>query len=282
MTAPFQDILHATDLSPDGDGAFRAALAIALSAPGRLSIVHSEQLHGRAGHQWTGFPHVRATLAAWGRLPADAPASAVSETLGLEVEKIDIAGGDLVRGVGHFLDERGCDLVVMATHGEQGPAGWPRPSQSRAIAAAIRTPSLFIPVSGLGLVDLLTGKTEIRNVLVPVDSQPRADAALAAAVDLAGQLGCTGAIFHLLHVGRDWPMVVLPPSLTEGAVGRVQQVRKDGPVAQTILDAADEITADLIVMATEGRHGILDALRGSVTEQVVRRTRRPVLAVPAV
>ncbi|TMA83757.1 MAG: universal stress protein [Deltaproteobacteria bacterium] len=39
--------------------------------------------------------------------------------------------------------------------------------------------------------------------------------------------------------------------------------------------------ADLIVMATEGRHGVVDALRGSVTERVVRDAPCPVLAVPA-
>ena len=39
--------------------------------------------------------------------------------------------------------------------------------------------------------------------------------------------------------------------------------------------------ADLIVMATEGRHGVIDAMRGSVTERVVRGAPCPVLAVPA-
>ncbi|HEX2928596.1 MAG TPA: universal stress protein [Candidatus Binatia bacterium] len=34
-------------------------------------------------------------------------------------------------------------------------------------------------------------------------------------------------------------------------------------------------------MATEGRHGFVDAVRGSVTEQVVRGAPCPVLAVPA-
>ncbi len=281
MTPPFRDILHATDLTADGDSAFRAALAIALSGPGSLSVVHSESHSGRAGHQWTGFPQVRATLAEWGRLPHDAPATAVSETLGLQVAKVDIGGGDLVRGVGHFLDRQACDLVVMATHGADGPAGWPRQSQAQAIAAAIRTPSLFIPVAGAGLADPLSGRISLRQVLVPVDSMPRADAALAAAFDLARQLGCDEAIFHLLHVGPDWPVLNLPPGLTEGPTGRVRQMRAEGPVASAILTAADEAAADLIVMATVGRHGILDALRGSVTEQVVRATRRPVLAVPA-
>jgi nucleotide-binding universal stress UspA family protein len=41
-----------------------------------------------------------------------------------------------------------------------------------------------------------------------------------------------------------------------------------GDVVAAILAAAEK--TDLIVMATEGRHGIFDALRGSVTERVVR------------
>ena len=58
-----------------------------------------------------------------------------------------------------------------------------------------------------------------------------------------------------------------------------KELRRKGDVAPTILDAARD--ADLIVMATEGRHGVVDALRGSVTERVVRGASCPVLAVPA-
>jgi nucleotide-binding universal stress UspA family protein len=35
-------------------------------------------------------------------------------------------------------------------------------------------------------------------------------------------------------------------------------------------------------MATEGRQGFVDAVRGSVTERVVRGAPCPVLAVPAI
>jgi nucleotide-binding universal stress UspA family protein len=48
-----------------------------------------------------------------------------------------------------------------------------------------------------------------------------------------------------------------------------------------IVAAADTWAADLIVMATAGHSGVLDALRGSTTERVLRRARCPVLAVPA-
>ena len=54
-----------------------------------------------------------------------------------------------------------------------------------------------------------------------------------------------------------------------------------GPVVDAITAEADATDADLVVMTTEGRHGFLDALRGSTTEAVLRRANRPLLAVPA-
>ena len=70
-----------------------------------------------------------------------------------------------------------------------------------------------------------------------------------------------------------------PPESTEVATVR-EELRRKGDVAPTILDVARNV--DLIVMATEGRHGVVDAMRGSVTERVVRDAPCPVLAVPAI
>ena len=52
-------------------------------------------------------------------------------------------------------------------------------------------------------------------------------------------------------------------------------------MAAGIIDTADELDAELIVMATRGHDSLLDALRGSTTEQVLRNSGRAVLAVPA-
>ena len=56
-------------------------------------------------------------------------------------------------------------------------------------------------------------------------------------------------------------------------------MQRSGDVVTEILESAQH--ADLTIMATEGRHGAFDALRGSVTERVVRGAPCPVLAVPA-
>jgi universal stress protein A len=53
-----------------------------------------------------------------------------------------------------------------------------------------------------------------------------------------------------------------------------------GKPAEEILTFADENAVDLIVMGTHGRTGLAHLLAGSVTERVVRSSKRPVLTVP--
>jgi nucleotide-binding universal stress UspA family protein len=52
-----------------------------------------------------------------------------------------------------------------------------------------------------------------------------------------------------------------------------------GETASSILDAAEEVHADLIVVGTHGRTGALHILLGSVAEKVLRHARCPVMAV---
>jgi nucleotide-binding universal stress UspA family protein len=57
-------------------------------------------------------------------------------------------------------------------------------------------------------------------------------------------------------------------------------MNREGDVIDTILDTAGATEADLIVMTTDGRHGFLDALRGSHSERVLRQAPCPVLVLP--
>jgi nucleotide-binding universal stress UspA family protein len=58
-------------------------------------------------------------------------------------------------------------------------------------------------------------------------------------------------------------------------------VAKAGEPTETILRTASELSADLIVMTTDGPDGFLDALRGSTSERVLRKARCPVANLPA-
>jgi nucleotide-binding universal stress UspA family protein len=54
---------------------------------------------------------------------------------------------------------------------------------------------------------------------------------------------------------------------------------KKGNPADVILDVANEMKCDLIVMGTHGRRGLVDAVTGSTTRRVVHRSAIPVLVV---
>lgn len=54
-----------------------------------------------------------------------------------------------------------------------------------------------------------------------------------------------------------------------------------GPTVQTILEEADRHDADLIVMGSHGHGTLYQMIVGSVSEGVLRKTRCPVLLVPA-
>jgi nucleotide-binding universal stress UspA family protein len=54
-----------------------------------------------------------------------------------------------------------------------------------------------------------------------------------------------------------------------------------GHAAEEILNQADTVNADLIVMGTHGHGAMYNLVVGSATEAVLKRSTRPVLLVPA-
>jgi hypothetical protein len=96
---------------------------------------------------------------------------------------------------------------------------------------------------------------------------------------MAYRLNCPGGVFTLLHVGeaRDMPDV-----LCSDVTGwQWNTLIRQGDVVDMICQTALDIEADLIAMTTDGRNGFLDALRGSHSERILRRTPCPLLTIPA-
>lgn len=269
-------ILHPTDFSPESELAFVHALKLALAARGDFSIVHIDLDRDPGNNAWTDFPAVRERLAAWNLLEPGAPSAAVADQLHINVRKFALGCTNALEGVLGLLKRHPTDMVVLANRTYEGVDRWRHASVSEPLARKTGVPTLFLPQGARGFVDPVTGDVRLRRILIPVDDRPGPEEAMILARTLADGLGAQDAEITLLHVGEDWPSTLGAPK-TDG-YGRLE---KAGPVVDAILEAADEIEADLIVMATAGHDGILDALRGSTTEQVLRRARRALIAVPA-
>ena len=273
-----RSVLHPTDFSPASDRAFAHALAIALLRQTDFTILHVSP-EKTSNIDWTRFPSVRQTLEQWGLLEAGSPQSAVFDELRVRVKKAAVQNRRPVRATANFLDHEAADLIVLATEGREGLSRWINRSDAEAMARWSRTMTLFVPAGAKrGLVSLEDGDFSFKNILVPVDMTPDCAAAVEFARRAAEILGDGNVAITLLHVGDSQPTT---PALDEGPGWTWHtELRQGEPVAE-ILSSADRHVADLIVMATAGQDGVLDALRGSTTEKVLRRVPCPLLAVPA-
>ena len=179
-----------------------------------------------------------------------------------------------------FLKRHPADFIVLATRQDKGRVRWLQKSISKPIARKSQIATLFIPQGVKGFVSKFDGSVSLSRILIPIAQTPRAQLAIQAAVRTAVRLNCPKGVFTLLHVGDEETMPVVRCPTVPG--WQWEKVIEKREVLESILGTAKAMKADLIVMATEGRHGFLDALRGSQTEQVIAQARCPVLAVPTV
>jgi nucleotide-binding universal stress UspA family protein len=137
------------------------------------------------------------------------------------------------------------------------------------------------------------------RILVPLDGSPLAEMALPKAFELLSD--GPGATLILLRAAEATTLPGIDP--IEAQVGVVREaesylaavadrLREQGvtrvvrsvwysSAAKAIVEVARVRGVDVIVMSTHGRSGLRRALRGSVAESVMHRTRTPILLVSA-
>jgi nucleotide-binding universal stress UspA family protein len=270
-------IFHPTDFSDTSAVAFAHALKFATLEHGRLTILHTED--DAQEQHWSEFPRVRQTLERWNILPMQASKEAFAE-IGLQVEKISATSKNTEESILHYLHKHPHDFVVLATHQYHGLERLTHKTIAESVARRSGEMTLFIPEGVDGFVSLTDGAVNLKHILIPVDHTPPPQIAMAAAASIAALLDCSEVLFTVLHIGpsRHFPAV----KTYAGDHWRWEATLEYGDIEEQILRAAEHGKADLIVMATEGHHGFLDALRGSTTERIVRRANCPVLAVPMI
>ncbi|MEO1086031.1 MAG: universal stress protein [Acidobacteriota bacterium] len=262
----FERIAHPTDFSSESESAFLHALRLAAAAGSSLDLVHVAEAPQVVTPEL--FPSAESTLEQWGL-----------EEEPSELTRVAAQGKKPVGPILEYLDESLPDFLVLATHRRRGLARWLRTAVAQKVQRDRALPTLFVPVGEEGFISASTGRVYLRRILIPIAWMPPGQPALDAALELSRTLGASPLEVTVLHCGAsdaDFPPVELPQ--TEG-VEVVRSLREGEPKEQ-IVRAADELSADLVIMVTEGRHGFLEALRGSTTEQVLRELHCPLLVMP--
>lgn len=136
----------------------------------------------------------------------------------------------------------------------------------------------------------------IRAILLPLDGSRLAEAAIPPTIAIARAFGAAVTLLHVLeadppaevhgesHLGNRADAIAYLDEVATRFAGLQVSVHvhaePERDVSQSIVDHAEEIDADLIVLANHGRGGLRGLFFGRVAQQVLQRGRRPVLAVP--
>lgn len=132
---------------------------------------------------------------------------------------------------------------------------------------------------------------DIKRILHPTDFSDVSRYALPYALSFAKRFSAELSILHVLELPygalsqaseaigtakakfRD----LIPPDSSSGI--EIVRIVKRGRPSSEICDTAEEIEADLIILATHGHSGLEHAILGSTAERVVRHAPCPVLTV---
>jgi nucleotide-binding universal stress UspA family protein len=224
--------------------------------------------------------------------------------VGLTSFAIEPAWGNPATKILEVAAARGEDLVVLGAESRHGAARLLHPAVAEQIAHEVaRIPVVFIP-SAETEEARTSAAPAILTVLAPTDLSPVGNRAVPYAYNT---LGAHGGVVELCHVHER--ALASPPYAYEQREGKLTDSERarleaelralvpsdarergitthvtvidGGRAADAILQAAERLVVDEIVLASHGRGGAVRALLGSVSRTVVERSRRPILIVPS-
>jgi nucleotide-binding universal stress UspA family protein len=214
--------------------------------------------------------------------------------------RVELRDGNAVEVVLRVAEDVHADLIVVGSRGVGDTPARALGSTSLRVLQASPLPTLVVPDRGTGRSP--APSIRLRRVLVGVDRSEPSLTALHLAADVVQLLGGSLSVLEVIEYVPPFP---LGPStavtsageeeaparamaLLESAVATVrrrgvavQVIVRSGEPALTLLEVADELDVDLVVVGTRGRGGPSELLLGSVARTVADGVRRPTLVVPA-
>jgi nucleotide-binding universal stress UspA family protein len=276
ITLPFKKIFHPTDFSVDSHTALIHALKLAIATKAELSMMHVDPEVTR--EDFEDFPRISPIFKRWKIIPPDSTEDHISRS-GLSIMKTRAVSMNPTEALLHHLAGHPADLLVMTTYQYDGLERWQHQAVAEPVARGSHIPTLFVPTHVEGFVAKETGEPKLRRVLIPVNEKPDPQTAIDITAQLALALGCERLTGHLIHVGNDRMLQSLNYPMRKGLVWRTMICH--GDIVDVILGMGADFDVDLIVMMTEGHHSLLDMMRGSTMERVLRGAHCPLLAIPA-
>ncbi|MEO8035225.1 MAG: universal stress protein [Acidobacteriota bacterium] len=282
MTGPnlFERILVPTDMSEVGDLALLYALHFSEKLGSKLTLLYAEEISWLAAEHPAGYYFANVAEAklaltkglheyAASRLPAKAQVTTLFE---------DDAPEPAIARVARDIK---ADLIVMGTHGRRGFRRALLGSVAEGVIRESDVPVITVNPSRFP-EDASVG---IRIVLCPVNFTEVARIALEQASAIAESFGAQLVVMHVCEAGeprltsevqKEFSTWVEPQVR---ANTRYRELVVHGDAAARVLETADELNADLLVIGAQHRFFADATVIGTTTERITRFARHAVMTV---
>lgn len=283
-TSSISKILAATDLTDASLPALRYARLLADHLSAGLTVMYADPIIwvGEFAGPVDRFGKVLTTQDHQAQLRLELQQHAAQVMSGRPFD-VSVEVGNPVTGIIHAATARHCDLVVMGTHLRRG---WRRAvigSVSEGVLQASSCPVLTVATTDEGAG---TPPYAITSILCPVNFTDVAREALKVATRIALAFNAKLTLVHVVEVGdltdvkvdearvRSW----VAPEVQDLVSYRELVVR--GAAAERVLECADDVGADFLVVGAQHRFFRSATTIGTTTERVMRFAPCPVLVVP--
>lgn len=291
----FDRILFPTDFSDCASHALPHTLRLARSFRSEIHILHALVLHdadpGNAAHPLPDVEGLYQLLEA----QAESQLSQAVQDHGEELtfRRAQLRSLSAASAILEYAAEHSIDLITLGTHGRRGLRRLLLGSVAEEVVRLAPCPVLTVPERAGATPD------RVERILVPVDFSEHARLALTFATELAAIYGAGLDLLHVIDqvVYPDFYPPLIPPieaarnELQARSEEKLAELLAQVPQAKgtthvgwgqpypEIVHLAEQLPADLIVLASHGLTGFRHMLLGSVAEQVVRAAPCPVFTL---
>ncbi len=270
-----EDILVVTEFPPWADAAVPYALGLARERSARMHVAHAVSTH--FFQRITSMPAGSGFRRSWG----DAMLTAASRQVLVEAHEIAPRLQAMIR-------RQDFDLAIVSV----GQGGAAEPPLGKAAEAVLKASDCPVLLFGPDIPAGELPRSEPATILYATDFSPQAMAAAQHAFSWAQEYEAWLTMLHVVEgVGastdhecvrleepfRKWMAELVPEELPLWC--ELEQRVLFGAVAPTIVGAAREIQADLVVIGHSGLDSGDQTILGQTALQVIRQAPCPVLVV---
>ncbi len=283
MTLKFnlKKILVPTDFSDNAMGALHYAAAMAKHSDAEIILLHVIEDY----EQNTNLNQVINLNETLRKAVADKLLEIKNENMDLWGIKISVRidNGKIYRRINSFLENENVDLVVMGTHGSSGFENFEKFILGSNAYRIVR-------MATCPVITIRDGKhhTNFKKIVLPLDTTKETKDKVASAIKIAKVFGAT---IHLVSVSTRLEMLTssheklrdqledVAWEIQDAGVPVVTEVRKSDNVAKAVMEYAEKIDANLLIIMTADESQLSNFAFGSSARTVISESHIPVLSI---